>query len=128
MSMDTTAITKIEAALGVKLPDHYIELVTNYPAELEETEAPDFALFDNPDVIISENSAVRGKSFYGGTWPENLFIIGNNGCGDLYVTTLNSNEFSTGFFDHEAPAFFPHSTSRAEFISKIVAEQNGEGA
>lgn len=126
--MDLEEIENIEKALGVRLPAHYIELVTNYPPELLETDAPDFALLDDPSEVISENKAVRGKPFYGRVWPDNFVIIGTNGCGDLYVTKLDAKEFSTGFFDHESPAFYPHSSSRAEFVSKLVQESNNGSA
>ncbi len=122
--MNTDAIAQIEMALGVTLPQHYVELVTNYPPELLETDSPDFALLDSAESVIEENIAVRGKPFYGGIWPENLLVIGTNGCGDLYVTMLNGKEFSSGFFDHEKPAFFPHSNSRSEFIAKLLQESN----
>lgn len=126
--MDIEGITEIEAAIGVALPQHYVELVTNYPKELLETDAPDFGLLDDPKAVIEENRAVRGRPFYGGMWPDNFLIIGTNGCGDLYVTKLNGEEFSSGFFDHEKPAFFPHSTSRGEFIKKLLEESNRVGA
>lgn len=124
--MDVNEINRIESALEVRLPAYYVELVTNYPKELLGTEAQDFGLLDNPDVIIEENRSVRLGDFYGGKWPANLLVIGINGCGDYYVTKLNDDKFSTGFFDHETPAFFPHSTSRSEFIEKLLAEQNDE--
>jgi len=108
------------------LPKHYVELVTNYPPELADTEAPDFALLDDPSMVIEENQAVRGKPFYGKVWPENFMVIGTNGAGDLYVTKLNAQSFSTGFFDHEEPAFHPHSQSREEFIEKILKELRDE--
>jgi len=89
------------SALGIGLPPHYVELVTNYPSELLATDAPDFALLDDPAAVIDENLAIRGKPFYGGVWPVNLIDIGTNGCGDLYVTRLDEKGFSVGFFDHE---------------------------
>ena len=81
--MDIEAIRQIEAALGITLPNHYVELVTNYPLELLSADAPDFALLDNPEMVIAENRAVRGKPFYGGIWPDGIFIMGTNGCGDF---------------------------------------------
>lgn len=45
-------ITKIEVELGVSLPQFYIDLVTSYPPELSETEAPDYGLLDDPETII----------------------------------------------------------------------------
>lgn len=122
--MNLDAIKEIERALGIELPRYYVELLTNYPPELLATDAPDFALLDNAASVIDENQAVRGKSFYGGVWPENFIVIGTNGCGDLYVTRLDKEAFSVGFFDHEKPAFFPHSTSRDELVEKLLAESN----
>ncbi|MBI5889718.1 MAG: SMI1/KNR4 family protein [Nitrosomonadales bacterium] len=126
--MDIIAIKQIEKALGLTLPQYYVDLVTNYPTELLKSDAPDFALLDDPEVVIAENQAVRGKPFYGGSWPDNLLIIGTNGCGDFYVTKLVGEEFSTGFFDHEIPAFLPHSKSRSEFIAKLLQESNDASA
>jgi hypothetical protein len=104
------------------LPSHYVELVSNYPEELLGTNARDFALLDDPVSVIEENISVRGNPFYGGVWPSRYFIIGTNGCGDLYVMNLEDDIFSTGFFDHERPAFLPHARSRAELISKLLQE------
>ena len=123
--MITADIESIEAALRISLPKHYVELVTNYPQELLGTEAEDFALINNAKQLISENHSVRTGPFYGSRWPSNLLLIGTNGCGDFYVTTLEAKGFSTGFFDHEQPAFLPHSNSRQEFIQKILSEQAG---
>ena len=121
-------VQQIEKALGLTLPSHYVELVTNYPNELLGTEAEDFALLNSPQTVIEANSAVRGKPFYRGVWPAGLLVIGENGCGDLYVTKLSATEFSTGFFEHEKPAFLPHSASRSEFIEKLLQEQRDAGA
>ena len=123
--MDVADIKAIEAALQIKLPQHYAELVTNYPIELLGTEAEDFALINNAKQLIDENHSVRFGHFYGSRWPNNLLLIGTNGCGDFYVTALNATEFSTGFFDHEQRAFLPHSHSRREFIDNVLAEQGG---
>jgi len=125
--MNIGEVNQVARALGIVLPRHYIELITNYPIELVATDAPDFGLMDDPAALIEENLAVMGQSFYGGTWPKNLLIIGTNGCGDLYVTKLDGTEFSVGFFDHEVPAFFPHSNSREEFVSKLLQECNDAG-
>lgn len=122
--MNIKDIAHIENALGFKLPPGYVELVTSYPVELSQTDAPDFALLDDPEQVIAENQAVRGQEFYGDVWPSNLLIIGTNGCGDLYVTKLNDTTFTSGFFDHEVPAFFPHSASREEFVAKAIQESN----
>jgi len=122
--MNDEALQKIETSLGLALPRHYVELITDYPIELLTTDAPDFALLDDADSLIAENRSVRDQPFYGATWPTNFLVIGTNGCGDLYVTKLNGNEFSVGFFDHEKRAFFPHSNSRSELISKLLKESN----
>lgn len=122
--MNSSDIARIESVLGLKLPLGYVNLVTSYPPELLSTDAPEFALFNRADAVIAENVAVRGKEFFGGIWPSDLIIIGANGCGDLYVTKLGDTEFTSGFFDHEVPAFFPHSVSEQEFIGKLLQESN----
>ena len=123
--MDVIDLKAIETALQIKLPQHYAELVTNYPNELLGTDAEDFALINDSRQLIDENRSVRSGHFYGSRWPNNLLLIGTNGCGDFYVTALNAREFSTGFFDHEQRAFVPHSHSRLEFIEKVLVEQAG---
>lgn len=121
--MTPTDIEKIEKETGLKLPQGYIDIVTHYPAELLDSDAADFGLLDDPDVIIEENISVRKSGYFGEKWPDHYLIIGQNGCGDYYVTNLNSNEFSVGFSDHEVMACNLYASNLKEFIEKYLSEQ-----
>jgi hypothetical protein len=116
-------IKRIESATGLKLPQCYVEVVTNYPSELLDSDAQDYGLLDDPEVIIEENISVRKNGYFGEKWPERYLIIGQNGCGDYYVTTLNANEFSVGFSDHESMSCNLYANNLAEFIEKYLNDQ-----
>ncbi|GAA5511156.1 SMI1/KNR4 family protein [Novipirellula caenicola] len=118
-------IATIESALGFFLPKSYVDVVTNYPAELANTEAPDFGLFDDPTLIIDANRTVRTDGYCGEPWPDQYVIIGENGCGDYYVVTKNATQFSVGFADHEAMECNPFASNLDEFVAKLIVEQNG---
>ena len=121
--MNLDDINKIERETGLKFPKSYIDVVTNYPDDLLETDAPDFGLLDNPEDIIDENNSVRENDYFGEKWPERYLIIGKNGCGDYYVTTPESEGFSIGFSDHEKMECNLYAKSLNEFIEKFLNEQ-----
>jgi len=116
-------IKRIEKETGLRFPNPYIDVVTNYPVELLDTDAPDFGLLDDPDEIIEENNDVRENGYFGEKWPERYLIIGKNGCGDYYVTTPDSEDFSIGFSDHEEMACNLYANNLKEFIAKYLSDQ-----
>lgn len=71
---------------------------------------------------IDENRTVRAEGYFGQPWPDQYFIIGQNGCGDYYVILPNSKQFSVGFADHEAMACNPYASTLEEFVQKLLAE------
>lgn len=121
--MTPNDINRIEKETGLKLPECYIEVVTNYPIALLESDAPDFGLLNDPEVIIAENNLVRSDGYFGEQWPDHFLVIGQNGCGDYYVTTLEGIEFSVGFADHETMTCNLYAENITEFIGKYLAEQ-----
>lgn len=88
----------------------------NYPKELLCTEAEDFGLLNYAEVIIEENNDVRNNGYFGEAWPERYFVICQNGCGDYYVISHESKEFSVGFACHEEMACNPYAANLAKFI------------
>jgi hypothetical protein len=120
--MTNEEVALIEQKTGIKLPASYKNIVLNYPEQLLGTEAEDYGLLNDPEVIIEENNDVRGNGFFGEAWPERYFIIGQNGCGDYYVISHQSEEFSVGFACHEEMACNQYAANLAEFISKYLNE------
>ncbi len=121
--MTPSDIERIEKETELKFPQCYIDVVTNYPAELLKSDAPDFGLLDDPDEIIMENNDVRSSGYFGQKWTERYLIIGKNGCGDYYVVSQESKEFSVGFADHEAMDCKLYANNLNEFIEKYLSEQ-----
>lgn len=120
--MSPDDISLIERSTKTTLPAHYVALVTSYPDQLADTEAPDFALLDDPHRIIEHNLHVRREGFFGEKWPENYFVIGENGCGDYYVILLGTTDFSVGFADHETMECHKFADSVPELVEKLIAE------
>ncbi len=116
-------ISSIENGIGLKLPQSYVEVITSYPKELLDSDAPDFGLLDDPETVIKENNSVRKNGYFGEKWPERYIIIGHNGCGDYYVTTPESTTFSIGFSDHEKMECKPYARDLKEFIGNYLSEQ-----
>ena len=120
--MNQVEIESIEEKTGIKLPESYKQVLLNYPKELLGTEAEDFGLLSDAEVIIEENIEVRSNGYFGEAWPGRYFIIGQNGCGDYYVINHENQEFSVGFACHEEMACNPYAANLAEFIGKYLNE------
>ncbi|NRB82132.1 MAG: SMI1/KNR4 family protein [Saccharospirillaceae bacterium] len=116
-------ITKIENETGITLPKCYVNVITNYPKELLDSDAQEFGLLNDPDDIIEVNLEVREDGYFGEKWPSEYFIIGSNGCGDFYVIVLDAEEFSVGFSDHESMECNHYANNLNEFIEKYLSEQ-----
>ena len=119
-------IQQIEKQTGLELPQCYIDVVTNYPAALLDSDAQDFGLLNDPQQIIEANNLVRESGYFGEVWPDHYFIIGHNGCGDYYVTLLGAEEFSVGFSDHEQMRCDPYANTLNEFIEKYLDGSKAE--
>jgi hypothetical protein len=115
-------IDEIELKTGLKLPKWYVDIITNYPKELNETDAPDFGLLNEPLEIIEHNNEVRKNGYFGEDWPERYIIIGQNGCGDYWVIIQDSDAFSIGFSNHELMECIPYASTLEQFISKYQSE------
>lgn len=120
--MNQDDVKKIEKNTEIKLPEFYKQVLLNYPKELVGTEAEDFGLLNDADVIIYENNDVRRNGYFGEAWPARYFIIGQNGCGDYFVINLNGTTFSVGYACHEKMECIAYAKSLDEFVEKYLAE------
>lgn len=120
--MNHEEIAAIERGIGIELPDSYKQIMLNYPEALLESDAQDYGLLNDAEVIIEENTDVRKNGYFGEPWPERYFIIGINGMGDYFVINHQEKEFQVGFADHEAMACTAYAQNLPEFIQKYLAE------
>lgn len=123
--MTQAEIEKIESTLQVALPSWYVDLVTNYPAEFAGTGAADYELLDDADEVISENRSVREVPIQGLRWPAQYFVVGRDGCGDLYVIKPSGTAATFGRLYHERLTFDPFANSIGDFIEKVLREYRG---
>jgi hypothetical protein len=72
--------TCVEAALGVRLPDAYRQLVVPYPIPAYGGNT-DTELWDDPDALIELNRELRRGSLSIRPWPEHMFALGRDGGG-----------------------------------------------
>ncbi|MFH0261382.1 SMI1/KNR4 family protein [Vibrio barjaei] len=120
--MKSEELSRIERKTGIVLPQSYKQALLNYPEDLVDTEAEDYHFLTDADEIISENLEVRVSGYFGEKWPERYFIIGHNGCGDYYVISHTSTEFSVGFTDHNKMECKLFADSLDEFVEKVLNE------
>jgi hypothetical protein len=120
--MNQEEIEAIENKTGVILPESYKQVMLSYPNELLGTEAEDFGLLHDVDVIIEENIDIRTNGYFGEAWPEQYFIIGQNGFGDYYVINHELQEFSVKFVCHEEMTGSTYADNLADFIRKYLNE------
>ncbi len=99
---------RIEASLGLQLPEWYVRRLRQYP--LSE---PDESLFDSADWTIRENERFRADGYFGSPWPRDFFVIGESGSGDPFFIRPGTADERIFWADHEGgPA--PHESNLSE--------------
>ena len=92
---------KIEDALGVKLPPHYVAFMQKFKGfAIEEAGLIDNFIYRDTDHLVKAN---RAAGFYSTEKPlKKKLIVGDNGGGDFYLIDLqNTADERVHYFDHE---------------------------
>jgi hypothetical protein len=93
---------KIEGALGVKLPQHYVSFMRQFKGfAIEDAGLVDNFIYKDTDKLIRVN---RSSGFHLTEKPiKKKLIIGDNGGGDYYLIDLqHAVDERVHYFDHEA--------------------------
>jgi hypothetical protein len=85
--LTATDLTRIEAALGIRLPDAYRRLVVPFPVPAWRGNA-DTELWDAPDRLIELNRELRAGFAFVRSWPPHLFALGRDGSGSATAIDL----------------------------------------
>ena len=134
--MSETDVVTIEAALGMRLPDHYRRFLLSYPPALMDNkrdlgwvrEAPaDRQLSNIAARLIHLNRDVRlpGTPWVGEAgdpWPNNFFVIGDDQCGNYWCVDLQTEDSDVWFYNHDLGAFEHEYGSLAEFGEQLLSD------
>ncbi len=124
--MTDTEITHLEQELKVSLPASYRTFLSSYPADLALA-VGDFELIAEADRLLTMNRELRSKPFYRfPPWPNHLFAIGENGCGDYYFLDLKDRSGAVRFVDHEKLNDERLAANVQAWIPKLLAEKKDE--
>ena len=108
----------IADALGIELRQYYCEFVNkldNYPevaAVLNDSISTDSNLIINLNQRLATAAPIAGIS----QWPDDYFVIGEDGCGNYYV--LNEDNDTVLFYDHESDAIVQVANSLDDFANR----------
>ena len=131
--MNSSDVERINDTLDCELPEFYEEFLLNYPDSLltvaksgvnadgdAYTEGPaDLELLNHADAIISLNQEVPAIHWEN-EWPDEQFVIGDNGCGDYYTIDIDDEESPVFFFEHEQSDFDETAGSLEEFAGDLI--------
>jgi hypothetical protein len=120
----------------VRLPQEYRALLIDYPQLLRNTKTnlgwkqesiSDRELYDQANHIIQINLDMRrpGTPWIGeegGPWPDHMFVIGDDQCGDYWCIDVTAPECAVWFYEHDLGEFQPDSPSLAAYIDKTVSD------
>lgn len=116
----------IESELKLSLPPSYRSFMLSLPDEVA-TAAGDFELYADASRLLTLNKDLRKTPFYQGRpWPDRLFAIGENGCGDYYFLDLKDTCGAVMFVDHETMDFKRLAPNVAAWIPTLLEEKKNE--
>jgi hypothetical protein len=134
--MSSTALLQLAELIELPVPDDYLELLNQFPAELQtavrsedgsddEGTVAEYELIQDPESILAINLESRaesvldpdGEEFF---WPNQLIVIGETGCGDYYCIDASGEHSGVLLFENQAVEFSEIAESLQEFIDILM--------
>jgi len=116
----------IESELKLSLPPSYSAFVLSFPEDVALA-VGDFECFADASRLLTLNKELRRMPFYQGRpWPDRLFAIGENGCGDYYFLDLKDSFGAVMFVDHETMEFRRLASNVAAWAPRLLEEKRNE--
>jgi hypothetical protein len=141
-----TDIASLEKNLNLALPEYYRQFLMNFPTQLVETRhefsdggsepISNREFYNRVDQILYFNKDVRAPGTpwneYGGPWPKQYLVIGDDGCGNYWTLNLGAKREAVYFYDHETGRFERQFKSVREFadslVQKTIERNNARGS
>ncbi len=116
-------LAHIETACNVSLPDAYRQWALKLPPDGENLKHWHY-LFDNPEIIIDDNTRLH-RTDSADTWPNFLFCIGGADGNYIFINlndciASNGGAFPVYYFDHEESPWVTESNWQDFLIQEPV--------
>ena len=118
--MNTDDLDRIEAKLGVALPERYRATMLAYPFPPDH-ESAQYYMPDDADLVIEYNEIRPGPRH--APWPRELIVIGTDGSEELYVLDGRSDDAPVLVFDLEASELRPLAADFDAWLAQLRAWQ-----
>lgn len=129
--MQQRDIEQLQTDFEILLPTPLRELLLDYPAALsaltraDESWVHEHELVADAALLTELNHEVRlepivdtqGNRF---DWPEQLFVIGENGAGDYYCVDIEESEPVVIHFDQLSVEFYEIEDSLDEYVAMLM--------
>ncbi len=122
--MTAEDLTRVETALGIRLPVVYRDLVVPFPIPAYAGNS-DTELWDDPDALIELNRELRTGYCSAAPWPEHMFAIGRDGSGCASAIDLRDAKAPVWWADRchlDAVGTAQESPSLAAWADQHLAE------
>ena len=116
MAIDPESIAD---ALGIDLPEGYCEFVTRLDDHRDLAEALGHSVSTDVDLVINLNERIATSAPIAGLtqWPDDYFVIGEDGCGNYYA--VNAVDDTILFYDHESDVILRVASSLDDFANRV---------
>jgi hypothetical protein len=123
--MTETDVNRIESLLTITLPSDYRQFLLAYPKDMPADSAR-HEIFESADAIIGHTEELRAGLLPETSWPDDMLVIGDSGCGDFYCLDLSEEPPSVVCWNHETGEFEFTASSINQWYRKVRANHSAE--
>lgn len=118
--MNANEIDALEDSLGIVLPEAYVSMLRRLHKRPLRGILAELVCTDGQAVVslnerVSHFDAVAGLP----AWPDELFVIGEDGCGNYYAIRHEEEDSAVFFFNHERDEIQQCAKSLEDFCKRL---------
>ncbi len=114
----------ISDSLAMELPEHYCEFARRLAKSKRVREALRDIVSTDANYVIEINERLWFAGSLAGLkqWPDDYFVIGEDGCGNYYIVNADEDDQSVLFYDHDVDIIYRRAESLNDFAARILDE------
>jgi hypothetical protein len=118
--MTSSELDELEESLGIELPDSYRRAIGRLARKNPRGMLTQLVCTDTQQ-LVEMNEHVSGFAPVAGLpdWPDDLFVIGTDGCGNYYAIRHDEEDSPVLFFDHDRDELQQSADSIEDFCRRI---------